>query len=158
MMVLIVEDDENKGQQLSRFLRATYPDVELELVKSLQSAVRFVKRVQPSLLIVDMTLPNYDPSSDEPGGGDTHSFGGRELLRQMDRFNINVPVIVFTQFETFGRQSNQMGLPELDKQLKDEHPAVYRGAVYYHASIQSWEMHLKRLIDVEISAAGEQRP
>jgi CheY-like chemotaxis protein len=151
MMILIVEDDENKGEQLQRFLRSTYPAVELKLAKSLNSAVRFVKEYTPSLIILDMTLPSYDPSSDEPGGGAAQSFGGREFLRQMDRFDIDVPVIVFTQFETFGKPPQQMGLPELDKQLQAEHGNVYRGAVYYHASIESWEAPLKSLIDSEIA-------
>lgn len=152
MMFLIVEDDENKGEQLQRFLRQEFAAVELNLAKSLNSAVRFVKAKLPSLIILDMTLPNYDPSSEEPGGGAAHSFGGREFLRQMDRFDVNVPVIVFTQFETFGRPPQQMGLPELDKQLREEHPSIYRGSVYYHASIRSWETQLKLLIDSELAA------
>ena len=40
------------------------------------------------------------PGPDEPGG-QTHIFGGQESLRQMDRFDIVLPVIVVTQFEAF---------------------------------------------------------
>jgi CheY-like chemotaxis protein len=144
--ILIVEDDENKGDQLQRFLREIYPERGMHLVKSLQSAVRYVRSQKPSLILLDMTLPNYDASPDEPGGGTTHSFGGREFLRQMDRFDIQIPVIVFTQFETFGKSSQQTDLRELDSQLRLEHKDVYRGAVYYHASIGSWKDQLKQMI------------
>lgn len=153
MIFLIVEDDENKGEQITRFLEEAYPSAALTLVRSLQSAVRYVKRNRPTLIVLDMTLPNYDASPDEPGGGNVHSFGGQEFLRQMDRFEIDVPVVVFTQFETFGKPPQKMGLTELDEKLRSEHPSVYMGSVYYHASIQSWEEHLKSIID-SILATG----
>ncbi|WP_163592654.1 response regulator, partial [Klebsiella pneumoniae] len=75
MIFLIVEDDDNKGEQLQRFLSDTYPDVHLDFARSLRSAVKYVKSSWPQLIVLDMTLPNYDASPDEPGGGSVHSFG-----------------------------------------------------------------------------------
>jgi len=92
-----------------------------------------------------MTLPNYDASFDEPGG-QTHIFGGREFLRQMDRFDIAVPVIVVTQFETFGKGLHEIGLSELNAELLAEHGDLYKGSVYYHAAIHGWEEKLEALI------------
>lgn len=152
MKVLVVEDDENKGVQLCSFLREAYPDVELELARSLQSGVRRIRAEPVDLVVLDMTLPNYDASPEEPGGGTTHSFGGREFLKQMDRFDIRVPVIVVTQFETFGKAPHTMGLPELDAQLRGEHDPVYLGAIYYHASIHGWREQLKTMIEAAANA------
>jgi CheY-like chemotaxis protein len=147
MRLLLVEDDEIKGVQLTNFLNAKYPSVQLELARSLQSGIRRIRGGGIELVLLDMTLPNYDAGPDEPGGGTTHSFGGRELLKQMDRFDIGVPVIVVTQFEMFGKPPDTMDLPELDTQLRLNHAAIYRGAVYYHASIHGWKEKLKGLID-----------
>jgi CheY-like chemotaxis protein len=152
MNVLIVEDDENKGVQFSHFMRETFSPIQIKLEKSLQGGLRAIRKERPDLVLLDMTLPNYDPGPDETGGI-THIFGGREFLRQMDRFDIDVPVIVVTQFETFGKSPNVMGLRELDQQLRNEHAAVYRGAVYYHASLRAWKDELRRLVS---SATGQE--
>src|SRR5688572_24536067 len=98
MKILVVEDDENKRVEISQFLQQAYPDVAVELARSVQSGLRYIKNHSPTLILLDMSLPNYDTGPDEPGGT-PHIFGGRELLRQLDRFDINVPAIVITQFE-----------------------------------------------------------
>lgn len=147
MRFLLVEDDENKGVQLSRFVNDQFPNTTLVLSRSLQSGVRLIRQQTFDLILLDMTLPNYDAGPDEPGGGSTHNFGGREFLKQMDRFDVLTPVIVVTQFETFGKSSQSLDLEELDTQLRNDHQRVYVGSVYYHASILGWRELLKALCD-----------
>ena len=142
MKILIVEDDENKRVQLSDFLRTIIPSETVVLERSLQSGVRRVKSEALNLIILDMTLPMYDASPDEPSD-DTHIFGGREFLSQMERFDINIPVVVFTQFEVFGKPPNEMRLDDLNRELFDDYPETYQGAVYYHASLNSWKEELR---------------
>ena len=96
-----------------------------------------------------MTLPNFDPTPDDPGGK-THNFGGREFLKQLERFDIKVPVIVVTQFTTFGRGAQTIGLADLDKELRTSFQPNYRGSVYYHASIHRWKEELEQLIKINI--------
>lgn len=147
MRLLLVEDDENKASQLCDFLKTEYAGVAIQWARSLQSGVRSVRESPPDAILLDMTLPNYDVGPEEPGGGSTHSFGGREFLRQLDRFDLEIPVVVVTQFETFGDGTNSMDLHELDEQLREEHGPVYRGAVYYHAAVQGWQQALRALLD-----------
>lgn len=142
MKILIVEDDENKRVQLSDYLKVVIPNESVLLERSLQSGVRRVKEELFDLIILDMTLPMYDVSPDEPGD-DTHIFGGQEFLSQMDRFDIDIPVVVFSQFEVFGKPPNEMRLEDLNRKLFDEYPAIYQGAVYYHASLNSWKEELR---------------
>lgn len=146
MKVLVVEDDENKRLQLGKFLQELGPKIQTKMENSLQSGLRYLRREGADLVLLDMTLPNYDAGPDE-SGGQHHIFGGREFLRQMDRFDITIPVIVVTQFETFGKAPHVMTLSDLDRELKSEHPAVYRGSVYYHAAIHGWKQSLKLLIE-----------
>ena len=98
-----------------------------------------------------MSLPNYDAGPEE-SGGQHHVFGGHEFLRQMDRFDITVPAIVVTQFETFGKSPNLMTLSDLDSILAKEHTAVYKGYVYYHAAIHDWKQTLRKLIEDTMKA------
>ena len=153
MKILVVEDDENKRTQISQFLIEAYPRCDLHLARSVQSGLRHIQREAPDIILLDMTLPNYDTGPDEPGGT-THIFGGRELLRQMDRFDLNIPTIVITQFETFGQPPNAMKLPQLDAELKSEHSGFYRGAVYYHASIHDWKDKLRLMIATSMDSVG----
>ncbi|UHS55579.1 response regulator [Agrobacterium vaccinii] len=142
MKFLLVEDDENKREQIVRWVAELYPDAEFTLARSLQSGVRAVKENAVECVLLDMTLPNYDVGPEEPGGRKTHSFGGRELLKQMDRFDIDIPVIVITQFETFGKSPDAMDLGELDVQLAKEH-RNYIASIYYHASMHGWKEKLR---------------
>jgi DNA-binding NarL/FixJ family response regulator len=145
MRVLIVEDDENKRLQVTQAVYEMLPQAVLAQEKSLQSGLRYARQCRPDLVLLDMTLPNYDAGPDESGGL-THIFGGREFLRQMDRFDLSMPVIVITQFETFGKGEDAIDLPDLDKQLREEHADLYVGVVYYHAAISGWKEELKKLI------------
>jgi CheY-like chemotaxis protein len=145
MRVLLVEDDENKWSQVSAFVRQTAPSVELEIARSLQSGLQAVRESVPDLVLLDMTLPTYDVGPDEPGG-QIHPLGGRQFLAQMDRFDINVPVVVVTQFETFGKDRDAMKLADLDIDLRTRFRDIYRGTVYYHAAIEDWKDALRRHI------------
>jgi CheY-like chemotaxis protein len=146
MNILIVEDDENKRVQLKGFLEDLIPGARTRLARSLQSGIRSLREELPDLVILDMTLPNFDAGPDEPGG-QIHPLGGRELLEQMLRFEMEVPVIVVTQFETFGKGSRQMNLKTLHQQLQREYGNIYKGAVYYHAAIHGWKEHLATAIN-----------
>lgn len=145
MRILIVEDDENKRAQLLLFLNDLLPGDIITTERSLNGGVRRVRRESFDLIILDMTLPTYDASPDEPAD-DTHIFGGRELLSQMERFDIVTPVVVFTQFELFGKPPGEMRIEDLDRELREEFAESYKGTVYYHASIDSWKNQLKALL------------
>jgi|CXWL01.1.fsa_nt_gi CheY-like chemotaxis protein len=151
MKLLLVEDDENKGIKLSGFIKDAFPGVNLQLERSLQSGLRRIRNELPDLVLLDMTLPNYDIGPDEPGG-DPHSFAGRDFLDQMDRLDIVLPVIVITQYETFGRPPKS--LSQLDEELRADYPSSYCGAVYYHASIHEWKDQLKRLVESSMNIRG----
>jgi CheY-like chemotaxis protein len=151
--ILVVEDDDPKWTALKKCLSTNFPQAEVILERSLQSGVRFIRSSAADLILLDMTLPNFDTGIDEPGGV-THSFGGQEFLRQMDRFDVRTPVIVVTQFETFSATNQTLRLPELDQQLKAEHGSVYMGAIYYNAAIQDWESKLVQAMNSILGGKG----
>ena len=147
--ILVVEDDDNKRAQLCNFLTEQFHAAEIRSARSLQGGIKQVKRDVPSLVLLDMTLPNFDSSPEDPGG-QTHNFGGREFLKQLDRFDIRVPVIVVTQFITFGRGKHAVSLDDLDRQLRSEYESNYVGSVYYHASIHQWKQALQTMIEAHL--------
>ena len=156
MSILVVEDDENKRIQLQRFLESVIPHENVIFERSLQSGVRKIRSDHFDLVILYKTLQQYYLSPDEPSD-DTHIFGGQEFLAQMDRFDVSTPVLVFTQFEVFGKPPNEMNLESLNGNLKLEYPTIYKGFVYYHASINTWKIELrKKLAEFGFLQGGSQ--
>jgi len=144
--ILIVEDNEIKRDNLIELLKESYGECSIECAASVMSAVRIVKRSALDLIILDMTLPNYDVTSNSRSGG-THPLGGVEFLKQVKRRKISSKVIVFTQYETFGRPPNERDLTELNHEMLVGYSENYVGAVYYHATIADWEKQLKNMIE-----------
>ena len=71
----------------------------------------------------------------------------------MDRFEIDIPVVVVTQFEKFGESMDSIDLAELDRKLRDEHGHLYLGYVYYNAAISGWQANLAQLVTQAIKLA-----
>jgi DNA-binding NarL/FixJ family response regulator len=145
MAILIVEDDQNKLQQLRSFLSDTHPHLEVVEKQSYQAGLHEVLEGTFQLAILDMSMPTYDIKPGESGGR-PRIFGGRELLQQMHRRGIHTPVIIFTQFETFREAGTTVTVDELSHRLKADHPDIYVGTVYYSAALDSWKSSLKLLM------------
>lgn len=141
MNILVVEDDENKRNQLTEFLNSEFPSAALQTAHSLQSGLRAIICGGVDLVLLDMTMPTFDIGENEDGGR-PQAYAGREILRQMERREINIPVIVVTQFDRFGEGNDILGIEELDEQLFKEHRGMYGGAVYYDVTLGGWKEKL----------------
>jgi CheY-like chemotaxis protein len=96
------------------------------------------------LVLLDMTMSTFDVQAEDDGGRPI-SYAGREILRQMDRFEIKTPVIVVTQYDLFGTGLETMSRKDLDKLLSKEHSDTYRGMVFYNAVEDAWKATLTKL-------------
>ena len=143
--MLFVEDNEIKKLNVGKFLVELFPDSKIDYAGSLMGGVKKVRRSSYDLIILDMTLPNYEQSTTSRGGG-MHPLGGIEFLRQLKRRRIETKVIVVTQYETFGSPPFERDLNDLNKEMSVSFPNNYVGAVYYHATIADWAEHLKKMI------------
>lgn len=151
MKILVIEDDENKRQQLVKFLESINSHCQLTIQTSYNSALKSVlSKEKWNLILLDMTMPTYDISLNEDGGRPQH-YAGRAILRQMKRHSIKTPVIVVTQFDVFGEGTERMTRDELDKQLQSDHPKIYLGMVYYNAAVDGWKNELNLMISQNTS-------
>lgn len=145
MNILLVEDDSAKAGRILDFLNESYhPSV--EVCRSLKSGLKAVISSTFDLIILDMTLPNFDIGGSEDGGRPL-VFGGREILRQMKRRDINQPVVITTQFEQFGSGEDLVTRDALGKELDIEYSDFYLGMVYYHATEERWRTDLSSIIE-----------
>lgn len=144
--ILIIEDDELKYSRLKDYLMTKISDCEITNARSKHSGLQTVISSKPDLILLDMSLPNFDITPDEDGGR-PQGLGGKEILRQLSRRKISIPVIVVTQFDSFGEPNDSMSLKELTDELKQSFPENFKGTVYYHATLEDWKEQLWALIN-----------
>jgi CheY-like chemotaxis protein len=155
MKVLIVEDDEFKQRRIAQVVRESRPEAELRLERSVNSGLSRIVEDRPDLILLDMSLTTFDVGPGEPGGR-PQNFGGIEILRQMERLEIDIPVIVITQHERFASGSQEVHLSAVHNELKERHEQVFKGLIYYNSAAGSWERLLRNQINQVLPRSGEQ--
>lgn len=144
MNILIVEDDLSKSDDLVAFSIREFPQCTYEVARSFQSGLRAVLEGSHDLVLLDMTMSNYDRSIEDDGGR-PHHFAGREILRQMLREEVVTPAIVVTHFGRFGEEAEEVTLAELKADLEVRFPN-YIGTVHYRSNVNDWESQLLEMI------------
>ena len=145
MKILLVEDEDPKRRNTLIALRRAVDDASIVEARSVNSALKELRRAGFDLILLDMSLPSFDIGPGE-GGGRPQGFGGIELLRSMDRLNLQVPVIVITAYEQFSSGGAQISLDTLRADLTNAHPHTFRGLVFYNSVVNSWSEDLRLLI------------
>ncbi len=143
MKILIIEDHKHKIDELSKFLKDSIPNVTYEVRMSYHSGLKEVvlNHNKYDLILLDMSMHNYDIAKNETGG-DPIPLAGQLILNQMYNKEINTKVIVVTMFETFAGKK----LEDLDTSLSKEFSDIYIGYVYFSASEGRWKNDLKNMI------------
>ncbi len=147
MRILIIEDQQDKRDDIANLLCKwlNISEESISSCSSLHSALKTIVYDQPyELVILDMSLPTFDISSEEPTGGSSESYGGRELLHQMMLRDIKYPTVVVTQYMSFNKGS--IDLLDLDQEFRQEFNDFYLGYVYYNAAVDDWKNSLIKII------------
>jgi DNA-binding NarL/FixJ family response regulator len=148
--VLLIEDDENKRRQILSFIGEEFPSFDVSVTRSYTSGLKSVRDLNPDLVLLDMSLPNFDGELNSNDGGKFRSYGGRDILHQMSRRQLTAKVIVVTQYDTFSSDTNAKTLETLMDELMTEFPENFLSAVFYNASQDEWKINLRELLS-EIS-------
>ena len=146
MKVLIVEDDQNKRKQIIDYIETIITNIKIISKYSYQSGLKAILEGGYDIVILDMSMPTFDITPQEPGGR-PRPFAGKEILMQMSHRKVIIPVVVVTQFEIFGSSTNTVTLSQLDKELSLLYEGIYMGAIYYNASLDSWKNKLRILLE-----------
>lgn len=147
MKILFVEDDDEKSSKISEFLNKTFAKPIITIKKSYHSGLtELVSSSHYDFVLMDMSMPNFDVTVDDPEGGSPESFAGRKLLEQMKFRYIDYPTIVITQYASFGEYVEKLSLSELIEELKNKYTPIYRSTVYYNSSESNWKSQLEKEI------------
>lgn len=151
MRILIVEDDVRKGDAIVAVLKSELNEPEIELTRSYQSGMRAIDKHLPDLLILDMSLPNYDAA---PGrrSGKPRPLGGYDIMRKLRRRGIQTPSIVLTQLDHFGDGGVEYNFDDLDSKCRSDFSQTFLGSIYYAQSSSDW---ISKLIAIVKALPGE---
>ncbi|PWF64016.1 hypothetical protein CBX96_07430 [Shewanella sp. BC20] len=143
--ILIVEDQEEKSDKIRLFCESNIESLgRVDIEKSLRGGLKSVFASQDyGLIFLDMSMPNFDPSVDDPLGGSPESFAGLEFISQLKLRRLYFPIIVITQYRTFDQ--GKIDLSSIDTFLLSEYGNNYLGAIYYSSADKDWE---KPLLDI----------
>jgi CheY-like chemotaxis protein len=141
MKILIIEDYQPKIEELTNLIEENFEEVEIIVAHSYNSGLRELIRNGNSykLVLLDMSMPNYDIKVEEGGGGEPLPKAGELLLREIDRRDIETEVIIVTMYEHFEGGDSLTGLHQSFQRLFSKH---YKGYVIYNSSETLWKDNL----------------
>lgn len=145
MRILLADDDKNKRERIISFLNSKYNHLDIFETKSYQSTLKEAIDNEFDLILLDMTMPTFDISIEE-GGGRVRVFAGKEIIKKMTRRKKFIPVVIITQFETFG--DDEFTFEELKKDLQDSNRNIFKEIIYYHNGLSGWQEKLYETIEL----------
>jgi len=145
--ILLIEDDPFKAKRLLSFLNERFPSQQAKEARSVSAglSVLFAKPT-PNALLLDMSLSTFDVGPRETGGR-PQNFGGIAVLEHMVRRRLFIPVIVITQFETFPKEHKEIGLTDVEADLKNRFPRIFCDLIYYNSRETLWEAKLTQALN-----------
>lgn len=142
MRIILVEDDEYKAKQIEMFVKGIGHDI--DIYKAYNTGMRGILRGGYDLALLDMTIPSFEISPEHPVSR-SRKYGGKDILNEMQRCEIQLPVIVITQYKVF--DDGEKSLEKLDEELLLEYNENYRGIIYYNSSILDWQDKLQSIMN-----------
>lgn len=144
MKILFIEDHPLKQAQINKFINDNFVSYEIVSRNSYISGLKELKQNHSyyDVLLLDISMPNYDISSEE-SGGDWMPLAGKKILKEMYLRDIRTKAIVITMHGSFDDGTR---ITDLDSELGNEFPDNYIGYVYYSQINEDWKEQLEKLI------------
>lgn len=141
MRVLIIEDTEAKMRVIEECIKGVYEEWEFTEAMSYSAGIQNIYAGGWDLILMDMSLPTYNISHTE-SGGTKKPVAGQELMARMLSRKIFIPVIIITQFDTFG---DNQSLESLNKEFEEGYTRIWKGTISYDKP--GWQEQLLKLLD-----------
>ena len=136
--VLIVEDDEHKIDDLTDLLNAHNGKYSLEIKKSVREAIICVKNSDFDVVLLDMSLPNFDQTA-AAAGGSGQPQGGLEIIRMLKRIKKNPAIIIVSQYPQMEFDGRFHSLKDSANIIKDKYDVNVVGSVLYLVGSLNWQ-------------------
>lgn len=141
MRVLIIEDTESKMKVIEECVKGFDEKWEFTEAMSYSDGIQKIYAKGWDLILMDMSLPTYNISHTE-SGGTKKPVAGKELMARMLSRKIFIPVIIITQFDTFG---DNQSLESLNKEFEEGYTRIWKGTISYDKP--GWQEQLLKLLE-----------
>lgn len=142
MNILYVEDDEHKRNSILSFIKSKFNSVHIDIASSVQGGVCLGVEQEYDLILLDMTIPNFE-SSEGQGEGQSFKNGGEIIVRELLDEDVNFRCAVITQYETFNNET----IEQISERIAQRCGDKYLGFIKYNTLDEEWKDNLKRLLD-----------
>lgn len=144
MKILFIEDHPLKQAQINKFVLENFSDCQIESKNSYISGLKELIKNHSNydVLLLDISMPNYDISS-EDSGGDWMPLAGKNILKEMYLRDIPTKAIVVTMHGSFDDGTK---ITELDSELQKEFSDNYIGYVFYSQLNEDWKDKICQLL------------
>lgn len=148
MRILIVEDDADKAREIGSFVGDFINNARIDEARSFNSALKAIcdRSIAYDVVLLDMSMPNFDIGGGEPSGGAQENFAGRDLLMQMKMRQRKIPTIVVTMFDGFGEGEGRVSIDDLGSRMATSFSDFYVGHVYYSQAEDTWKKDLEKFL------------
>ena len=144
MMILLVEDDERKMNQVVDYISSKGAHYKVDVRRSYNSGLKAVMTSCYDLILLDMSLPTFDVSAQ--AGGRPMAYAGRELLEKVARRKFDCKVSIITQFDYFGEGEDMKSLDQLTCELVSDFGDIFLGTIYFSSLTDEWKERLSQLL------------
>jgi len=147
VLILLIEDDAFKAKRICAFLQEKFPSHKTIIGRSVSAGLsRLFDAPAPDIVLLDMSLSTFDVGPRETGGR-PQNFGGISILDHMLRKKLHLPVVVITQFESFPKGNQEVGLDDVRGDLANRFSGIFKGLIYYSSRETHWEADLTNLLN-----------
>lgn len=142
MKILLVEDDEHKMNDIISYIDTLRKNIIVETARSVESGVQAAVDKQYNLVLLDMTIPNFD-ITEKSDGGKSYKNGGEIIVKELLDEDVTFRCAVITQYETFNNET----IDQISQRIRQLCGEDYLGYVKYSTNTESWRQGLKELIE-----------
>lgn len=142
MRLLLVEDDEHKMNDIISYIDTLKKGIVVETARSVESGVQSAVDNQYDMILLDMTVPNFD-ITEKSDGGKSYKNGGEIIVKELLDEEVEFRCAVITQYETFNNET----IDQISQRIRQLCGDDYLGYVKYSTNMESWRQGLKELIE-----------
>lgn len=142
MKILLVEDDKHKMNDIIAYLDTFKKKIEVDTACSVESGVQSAVDNTYDLILLDMTIPNFD-ITEKSDGGKSYKNGGEIVVKELLDEEIDFRCAIITQYETFNNETIDQISQRISRLCQDN----YYGYVKYSTDNDAWKDNLKELIE-----------
>ncbi|QKJ15435.1 response regulator transcription factor [Yersinia kristensenii] len=146
MRILLIEDEHDKREKIRSQVESLIgPTVVIIERESLRGGLKAILAMNDfDLILLDMSMPSFDLAN-EFGSEDPESFAGIEIMSQMKLRDINIPVLVVTQYKSFEKGS--VSLEDLIEKMTKDFKPFFKGTIYYDSLLEGWKKQLSDYLE-----------